>query len=265
MQSRSSQRFIAAVHQSKGGKKCKKRLCYSAAAEGRPQSLGLNTIGLLLRRRKSPRRATRQRWLQTPSRNNFLSYALLTASRPRYKVDECRFYLMAPYPSNFCATLVGELGQCATKQIRKEMLIPINIYKKEKTSLCVQNVSAPPAPRTRGRVAAPLIMAANFQSNMKKRRAREGVLRSRPNLRLLRAGGAAVLSGPEQQSRVPEAAADVRVEPGGGQHADVGQLWIRGQTEVMFSPELHPWNQGCSRVRLFVKPDDSHPPAPLQT
>lgn len=29
-----------------------------------------------------------------------------------------------------------------------------------------------------------------------------------------------------------EAAGDVRLEPGGGQHADVGQLRIRQQTEV---------------------------------
>lgn len=68
-------------------------------------------------------------------------------------------------------------------------------------------------------------------------------MRSRPNLRLLHAGGAAVLSGAEQQSRVPEAAGTVRVEPGGGQHAVVGQLRIRGQAEVRFALGFNRWNQ----------------------
>lgn len=51
-------------------------------------------------------------------------------------------------------------------------------------------------------------------------------------------GGAAVLSGSAEQSRVPKAVGDVRLEPGGGQHADVGQLWIHNKTEVRYSVAL---------------------------
>lgn len=102
------------------------------------------------------------------------------------------------------------------------------------------------------RFTAPLIMAANLDSNREEREQRPlgAALRSRPNVRLLRAGGAAVLSGTEQQSRVPEAAGDERVEPGGGQHADVGQLWIRGPAEVPSS--LEPSTIGI-RTLLILK------------
>lgn len=83
-------------------------------------------------------------------------------------------------------------------------------------------------------------------------------MRSRPNLCLLHAGGAAVLSGAEQQSRVPETAGNVRVEPGGGQHADVGQLQIRGQAEVPFSLGFNPWNQDSPAHEGHVFSFDVH-------
>lgn len=118
-------------------------------------------------------------------------------------------------------------------------------------------------PYTWERFTAPLIKAANLDSNIKEsiQHPLRGALHKRPNVFLLRAGGAAVLSGAEQQSRVCEAAGDVRVEPGGGQHADVGQLWIRGQAEVPFSLEFNPGirtliilrsvsRQECSSVEL---------------
>lgn len=83
---------------------------------------------------------------------------------------------------------------------------------------------------------------------------------------LAAAGGAAVLPGAEQQSRVPEAAGDVRVEPGGGQHADVGQLRIGGQAEVPFSPRLRPGSRdsqglrvGAGRIRPGRKPGSIDP------
>lgn len=53
------------------------------------------------------------------------------------------------------------------------------------------------------------------------------------------AGGAAVLSGPEEQSRVSEGAGDVRLEPGGGQHPNVRQLRIHDQTEVPSHDSTH--------------------------